>query len=76
MLLQTLQKRKQQQGQSLSIDERMQLKAKANGVVDPDQHNQLMDEFKKAHMKMFKGGSKKGEEENTEQVSWNLYCIF
>lgn len=51
--MQSLQQRKEQS----SIDDRMQMKAKANGM-NSDQHNQLMDEFKKAHQKMFKNGNR------------------
>lgn len=40
----------------------MQMKAKANGV-NADQHNQLMDEFKKAHQKMFKNGNRTVEDD-------------
>lgn len=39
----------------------MLIKAKAN-AVNSDQHNQLMDEFKKAHQRMFKGGRSVDEE--------------
>lgn len=40
----------------------MQMKAKANGG-NADQHNQLMDEFKKAHQKMFKNGNRTVEDD-------------
>lgn len=39
----------------------MLIKAKAN-ALNSDQHNQLMDEFKKAHQRMFKGGRSVDEE--------------
>ena len=59
--MQSLQQRKEQS--TASIDERMQEKAKAAGRVNQDQHNQLMDEFKKAHQKMFRNGGKSVDED-------------
>lgn len=57
------------------------MKAKANGV-NSDQHNQLMDEFKKAHQRMFKGGRSVDEEVVSDggyeggvvmEICWILY---
>lgn len=50
----------------------MQMKAKANGV-NPDQHNQLMDEFKKAHQKMFKNGNRTVEDDLVSV--WQKDCL-
>lgn len=61
-IAQSLQQRKPES--SSSIDDRLQMKAKANGLVTADQHNQLMDEFKKAHQKMFKNGENRSLDED------------
>lgn len=51
--------------QQSSIDDRVQMKAKTNGY-NTEQHCQLMDEFKKAHQKMFK---------NNRQIEENMVSL-
>lgn len=52
----------------------MQLKAKGNGLGNTDQHNQLMDEFKKAHQKMFKNGQRNVEDDVVSRYIIIVLC--